>query len=42
MFKEAQKVLDSLASRISNLENYEDDHPTRRFVEKMANSLKVY
>ena len=38
MSKKAEKVIDSLASRILDLENYEDDCATRQFVEKMANS----
>jgi len=38
MCKKAEKIIDSLASRILDLENYEDDNATRQFVEKMTNS----
>lgn len=37
MSKKAEKVIDSLASRILDLENNENDCATRQFVDKMAN-----
>jgi hypothetical protein len=38
MSEKAENVIDSLASRILDLEHYEDDYATRQFVDKMANS----